>query len=155
MKKFLLSLMLLASFSMVAEARPHHRKHVRHTVSQVQQSEQKSFFIWNGSDLVSKARSYMGATASTLGLRRNKWCAAFLNKLTGSGNDERAISYARRGQPANKGCVGCVAVMRHHVGVVSGYDNRGNPTIISGNHNRRVGEGTYPAGRIYAYRWVN
>jgi formylmethanofuran dehydrogenase subunit C len=38
-----------------------------------------------------------------------------------------------------------------HVGVVSGIHPSGNPIIISGNHNRRVGVGIYPRGRIYAY----
>jgi hypothetical protein len=38
-----------------------------------------------------------------------------------------------------------------HVGIVSGIDGSGNPIIISGNNNRRVGETVYPRGRIYAY----
>jgi hypothetical protein len=38
-----------------------------------------------------------------------------------------------------------------HVGVVSGVDASGNPIIISGNHNDRVAESTYPRGRIIAY----
>jgi hypothetical protein len=41
--------------------------------------------------------------------------------------------------------------MRHHVGVVSGVDANGNPIIVSGNHNRTVGESVYPRSRIAAY----
>ena len=29
--------------------------------------------------------------------------------------------------------------------------NNGNPIIVSGNHRRKVGIGTYPRGRILAY----
>lgn len=51
--------------------------------------------------------------------------------------------------------VGAIAVMSRrgggHVGVVSGFDGRGNPIIVSGNHGKRVGEGVYPAGRVLAY----
>ncbi len=38
-----------------------------------------------------------------------------------------------------------------HVGVVSGFDSNGNPIIISGNHNKRVGVAVYPRERVYAY----
>jgi hypothetical protein len=41
--------------------------------------------------------------------------------------------------------------MRHHVGVVSGFDDSGNPIIVSGNHGRRVGEGVYPRSRVLAF----
>ena len=52
--------------------------------------------------------------------------------------------------------VGAIAVMSRgkrggHVGVVSGIDKRGNPIIISGNHNKKVAEAVYPRERIYAY----
>ena len=38
-----------------------------------------------------------------------------------------------------------------HVGVVSGIDAKGNVIVVSGNHNKRVAESTYPRSRIYAY----
>ena len=38
-----------------------------------------------------------------------------------------------------------------HVGVVSGIDDKGNPIIISGNHNNTVAESAYPRSRIIAY----
>ena len=63
-----------------------------------------------------------------------------------------------RGRPAYHGCVNCVAVTKrrggHHVGVVTGYDSNGDPIIISGNHGRRVGIGTYARNRVIAYRYV-
>jgi hypothetical protein len=38
-----------------------------------------------------------------------------------------------------------------HVGMVSGVDANGNPVIISGNHNKRVGVAVYPRSRVIAY----
>lgn len=104
--------------------------------------------------LAATARAYMGETARDLGLPGRAWCADFMNKITGGGTHSRlARSYARYGSPAAYGCVDCIAVMPHHVGVVSGYDANGNPIIVSGNHGRRVGEGVYPKGRVIAWRY--
>lgn len=109
--------------------------------------------IANTSSLVERARPHMGQTASQLGLRRSLWCAAFMNMITngGTGSDQ-AISYAHYGAPVSGPVVGAIAVMRHHVGVVSGVDPHGNPIIISGNHNHKVGEGVYPRSRVISYR---
>jgi uncharacterized protein (TIGR02594 family) len=67
----------------------------------------------------------------------------------GGGNLARA--YARYGTRVSGPQVGAIAVMNHHVGVVSGIDPNGNPIIVSGNHNRTVAESVYPRGRIAAY----
>jgi len=102
------------------------------------------------SSLVERARAEMGKTAAQLGLRRTLWCSAFLRMLTGRDDvDDRAISWLKR--PHETPSVGSVAVMRHHVGVVSGFDANGNPILISGNHNNRVNEGAYPRHRVLAY----
>ena len=109
-------------------------------------------------NLVNRAYQYVGATAGQLGLPRRLWCADFMNLITGSGSDRRAISYARRGSPASYGCTNCVAVTKRrgggHVGVVAGYDGRGNPILVSGNHGRRVGIGTYNRRIVVAYRYL-
>jgi uncharacterized protein (TIGR02594 family) len=73
----------------------------------------------------------------------------------GTGSD-MASSFASYGRRVGGPQFGAIAVMSRgnrggHVGVVSGIDRNGNPIIISGNHNRRVGVGVYPRGRIYAY----
>jgi uncharacterized protein (TIGR02594 family) len=108
-------------------------------------------------DLIGKASRYIGANARQLGLPSRLWCADFMNMLVG-GNDRRAFSYLHRGRPAPHGCVNCVAVTGRrgggHVGIVKGYDNRGNPIIISGNHNRRVGVGVYARAKVIAYRYI-
>lgn len=118
----------------------------------------RSFTTFSGGDLVTKASRYIGANARQLGLPSRLWCADFMNMLTGSGTDRRAISYARRGSPAPHGCTNCVAVTKRrgggHVGIVSGYDSIGNPILISGNHGRKVGVGVYAKHRIVAYRYI-
>jgi hypothetical protein len=37
-----------------------------------------------------------------------------------------------------------------HVGIVTGFEGN-NPIIVSGNHNRLVREGVYPARLVIAY----
>lgn len=131
-------------------------------IEQTRQSVRKAFThtersIQYGSSLAANASRYMGASAYQLGLPTKLWCADFMNMLVG-GTDRRAISYAERGRPAYHGCVNCVAVTKrrggHHVGVVKGYDSNGNPIMISGNHNRRVGVGVYARNRVVAYRYI-
>jgi hypothetical protein len=106
---------------------------------------------------IDKARAYIGMNARQLGLPLRLWCADFMNMLFG-GRDRRAISYARRGSPASHGCTNCIAVTKrkggHHVGIVKGYDAKGNPILISGNHGRRVGIGTYSKKVVIAYRYM-
>ena len=67
------------------------------------------------------------------------------------GGGNLAAAYANYGRRVREPQVGAIAVMNHHVGVVSGIDPNGNPIIISGNYSRRVEEATYPKGRIATY----
>jgi uncharacterized protein (TIGR02594 family) len=102
--------------------------------------------------LVSQARAYMGTNPTGRG---SQWCGAFLDlvlKKTGhAGGGNLARGYARYGTRVSGPQVGAIAVMNHHVGVVSGIDANGNPIIVSGNHNRTVAESVYPRSRIMAY----
>ncbi|MBZ0138480.1 MAG: CHAP domain-containing protein [Pseudorhodoplanes sp.] len=113
-----------------------------------------------GGDLIARASADLGKTAYEVGVRPTLWCAAWLNKLLGGGTgSDLARSYVTYGRPAAPGCIGCIAVMTRgrnggHVGIVTGYDARGNPILISGNHNRRVGAGAYPRTRVIAWRAV-
>ena len=108
-------------------------------------------------DLVERASKYLGFGPNQLGLPRNLWCADFINMLVG-GHSRAAASYLSRGTYAKYGCVNCVAVLTrrggNHVGVVSGYDNEGDPIIISGNHNGVVGIGVYRRERVIGYRTI-
>ena len=106
--------------------------------------------------LVSEARSYLGTNPTGRG---SQWCGAFMDlvlKKTGhSGGGNLARAYARYGTRVSGPQVGAIAVMNHHVGVVSGIDPNGNPIIVSGNHNRTVAESVYPRSRIAAYVMPN
>lgn len=102
--------------------------------------------------LVSEARRYLGTNPTGRG---SQWCGAFMDlvlKKTGhAGGGNLARAYARYGTRVSGPQVGAIAVMNHHVGVVSGIDPNGNPIIVSGNHNRTVAESVYPRSRIAAY----
>lgn len=113
---------------------------------------------FGSSGLVAKARSYLGSNPTGMSAA---WCARFMNMVLeksgrrGTGSN-MARSFAGYGRRVAGPQVGAIAVMARgrgggHVGIVSGIDKSGNPVIISGNHNRRVGEAVYPRGRIYAY----
>ncbi len=108
--------------------------------------------------LVLEARKYLGTNPTD---RKRLWCATFMNfilaKLGYSGtHSDAARSFAYYGKRIPRPEVGAVAVLTRgrrggHVGVVTGVDPNGNPIIISGNHNKRVGEGLYPRSRVIAY----
>jgi len=113
---------------------------------------------FGGGSLVSEARRWIGGNPTG---RASLWCGHFMNfVLSRTGYrpspSNQARSFASYGRRISGPQVGAIAVMSRgasggHVGVVSGIDPNGNPIIISGNHNRRVDEGVYPRGRIYAY----
>jgi len=108
--------------------------------------------------LVAEARKYMGTNPTD---RKRLWCATFMNlvlaKLGYAGtNSDAAKSFAYYGRRISEPKVGAIAVLTRgrrggHVGVVSGIDPSGNPIIISGNHNRLVGEAVYARARVIAY----
>jgi uncharacterized protein (TIGR02594 family) len=107
--------------------------------------------------LVAEARRWIGTNPT--GMAR-LWCARFINFVLarvghrGTGSD-LAMSFRTYGRRITEPQVGAIAVLSRrgggHVGVVSGFDARGNPIIISGNHGRRVGEGRYQRARVVAY----
>lgn len=111
-----------------------------------------------GSRIVAEARRWIGTNPTT---RATLWCARFMNfvlerlGLPGTESD-LAKSFASYGQRLEEPKVGAIAVMNRgktggHVGVVSGFDEDGDPIIISGNHSRRVAEAVYDRSRIIAY----
>jgi uncharacterized protein (TIGR02594 family) len=113
---------------------------------------------FGGGSIVAEARRWLGTNPTG---RRSLWCARFMNfvlkrvGLSGTSSD-LARSFASYGHRLSGPKVGAIAVMSRgrrggHVGVVSGFDRRGNPIIISGNYSHRVAEAVYSRGRIYAY----
>jgi uncharacterized protein (TIGR02594 family) len=129
-----------------------------HAVELAQAQPAPTFNYFGASGLASRAYKYIGANAHQLGLPSRLWCADFMNMITRSGWSRSAFSYLSRGRPAPYGCTDCVAVTTRkgggHVGIVTGYDGRGNPVLISGNHGRRVGVGTYSKFAVVAYRYL-
>lgn len=126
-----------------------------HPLTEVSLSAHTSYAV---PALVSEARKYMGTNPTD---RKRLWCATFMNfvlaKIGYAGtNSDAARSFAYYGRRISEPRVGAIAVLtrgKHggHVGVVSGIDKNGDPIIISGNHNRLVGEGLYPRSRVIAY----
>jgi uncharacterized protein (TIGR02594 family) len=116
----------------------------------------KPVFGWP--DLVKEARKYIGTNPTD---RKRLWCATFMNLILANlgypgTNSDAAKSFAYYGRRIAKPEVGAIAVLTRgkrggHVGVVTGVDANGNPVIISGNHNRRVGVAVYPRSRVIAY----
>jgi uncharacterized protein (TIGR02594 family) len=110
------------------------------------------------SDLVSQARQYIGTNPTGWS---NRWCGKFLDMLlkqTGrKGGGNLARGYVSYGPRVHGPQVGAIAVMNHHVGVVSGIDANGNPIIISGNtwgggtRRSTVREAPISRGRVHAY----
>jgi hypothetical protein len=106
------------------------------------------------SGLAATAKQYIGRNPT--GMRR-KWCGAFMKHVVRKsglpdnpqGNLSR--SWASYGRPAAPGTNGAIAVMRGHVGIVTGTCD-GGYQVLSGNHNGTTGYGCYSAGRIIAWR---
>lgn len=114
--------------------------------------------LFSSPSLVSEARKYMGTNPTA---RKRLWCATFMNMVLAKAgyagtNSDAAKSFAYYGRRISEPRVGAIAVLTRgkrggHVGVVSGIDATGNPIIISGNHNKRVGEAVYSRARVIAY----
>jgi uncharacterized protein (TIGR02594 family) len=147
--------LLAMSVPALAEPRPRDDRAPRLFRPAVHQTNSPLF---GGPVLVSEARKYMGTNPTD---RKRLWCATFMNmvlaKVGYSGtNSDAAKSFAQYGRRISEPKVGAIAVLTRgkkggHVGVVSGIDANGNPIIISGNHNKRVGEATYARSRVIAY----
>lgn len=111
---------------------------------------------WGGSDLVVRAKQYMGTNPTGWG---RLWCGRFMAMIAPEaaqrvGNPNLARNWAKLPRTGLR--VGAIAVLSRgrggHVGVVSGIDRNGNPIIVSGNsRGRKVGEGVYPRHRVLAY----
>ena len=133
-------------------SRRHGRQSLAEARAQAQSHANSAFGGVTNDALVSEARKYIGTNPTGRG---SLWCGAFMDlvlKRTGhAGGGNLASAYARYGTRVSSPQVGAIAVMRGHVGVVSGIDANGNPIIVSGNHNHTVAESVYPRSRIAAY----
>lgn len=111
---------------------------------------------YGGSSAVSVASRYLGTNPTG---RSRLWCAAFMNMIEkklgrpGTGS-AMARSFASYGQRVSNPRSGDIAVLRRrgggHVGYVMSVS--GNKVkLISGNHGRKVGIGSYPRSRVVAF----
>lgn len=109
-----------------------------------------------GGSLINRARQYMGTNPTGW---NSLWCGRFMAMIApGAAARIRNPNMARDWAtlPRVSAQVGAIVVLSRgrsggHVGVVTDIDANGNPTVVSGNHGRKVGEGTYPKGRVIAY----
>jgi uncharacterized protein (TIGR02594 family) len=109
---------------------------------------------------ISVARRYKGTNPTG---RRSLWCADFMNyvlkrsgmKGTSSSMARDFASYGRRLSGPKVGAIAVLSRGRNggHVGIVTGIEDDGRIKLLSGNHNRVVGEGSYPRSRVIAYVW--
>jgi uncharacterized protein (TIGR02594 family) len=111
---------------------------------------------YGGSGAVALSQRYLGTNPTE---RRSRWCAEFMNMMerkmgrsgTGSALAKSFLNYGRRVSDPRPGDI---AVMSRrgggHVGYVMSVEG-GKVKLISGNHGRRVGVGTYPRGRVIAF----
>jgi hypothetical protein len=93
---------------------------------------------------------------------KRQWCAKSVNLwLQRSGKKgcagNTAISCLNAGRKLSGPTIGALAVMKHHVGIVTEVHGS-QVTLVSGNHSgrsgaRKVGVGKYARGRVVAYVW--
>ena len=128
-------------------------KRVKRVKARAPSSAEYAPFAFTGS-LVSRMERDLGTNPT--GWAR-VWCGQYLGMvarslgMTPPQGFPLAVAWARFGAPASP-APGVVAVMRHHVGVVRRVLDNGKVEIISGNHNKRVGIGVYPARIVIAWR---
>jgi uncharacterized protein (TIGR02594 family) len=121
--------------------------------------------LGGGGSLVMEARKYAGMTGAQLGVKhRGAWCGEFLGRVARAAgirtpdNPNLAPEWREAGQRISGPRQGAIALVGRgrgvgHVGIVTGVNDKGDPIIISGNHNNRVVETAYPRGRVVGYVW--
>lgn len=106
-----------------------------------------------GAGLISTARSYAGRNPTG---RSRQWCGEFMAMVVRQSGGRvpeghaKASSWAKLPRTTER--VGAIAVMPHHVGIVTGQCEGGGVKIVSGNFGRvKVGEGCVSRSRIMAF----
>ena len=141
----------------------HHHRHHRHVVIPIPAPAPApsifSFHQSRGAAMLAEAERWIGSRNPTS--FRGPWCGAFQAMVARKAGVEPPVGYlqAKRwigaGRRLSGPAIGAIAVItRHgggHVGIVESVEPNGNPVIVSGNHNHRVGVGVYPKSRVLAY----
>ena len=157
---------LIALASNPAEARPHVHHHRHHHVHAARAHRAPAAHHRRSVDAVQEPpHNWFDRSPRTTSNARPRdcygiaWCGCWLRHQFGI-EDTRynlAAFWKNFGHAVSGPIVGAIALIRrgggiHHVGIVTGVDGNGNPIIKSGNHNNRVGTGTYPKHRVVGYR---
>ena len=107
--------------------------------------------VSGGSQLIRLAMEHLGDNPTGWS---HDWCGRFLamtlEAAGHSGGGNLAAGYKDYGLPA-KAQVGAIAVMQHHVGLVTAV-GPDYVVVLSGNHGHKVGVGRYASNKIIAYR---
>jgi len=106
-----------------------------------------------GTSMIATAQNYAGRNPTG---RSRKWCGEFMALVARQSGGRVPEGYAKASNwaklPRTTERVGAVAVMPHHVGIVTGQCENGGVKILSGNFGRaKVGEGCVSRGRIMAF----
>ena len=110
-------------------------------------SEACDSVVSGGSQLIRLAMEHLGDNPTGWS---HDWCGRFLamtlEAAGHSGGGNLAAGYADYGLPA-KAQVGAIAVMPHHVGLVTAV-GPDYVVLLSGNHGHKVGVGRYASNKI-------
>jgi hypothetical protein len=106
-----------------------------------------------GTSMIATAQNYAGRNPTG---RSRQWCGEFMALVARQSGGRVPEGYAKASNwaklPRTTERVGAVAVMPHHVGIVTGRCENGGVKILSGNFGRaKVGEGCVSRGRIMAF----
>jgi hypothetical protein len=108
---------------------------------------------FGGAGMIATARSYAGRNPTG---RSRQWCGEFMAMVVRQSGGRvpeghaKASSWAKLPRTTER--VGAIAVMPHHVGIVTGQCEGGGVKIVSGNFGRvKVGEGCVSRSRIMAF----
>lgn len=145
---------------MTAAAEPQNRRHrgARHRGAVAQNAANPFQFSgmtggFAGTSMIATAQSYAGRNPTG---RSRQWCGEFMALVARQSGGRVPEGYAKASNwaklPRTTERVGAVAVMPHHVGIVTGQCENGGVKILSGNFGRaKVGEGCISRGRIMAF----
>jgi hypothetical protein len=151
----------IISALLITTAEAKNRKHrVRHHHAHVAQKVVNPFFPFSGftggfagTSMIATAKSYAGRNPTG---RSRQWCGEFMALVARRSGGRVPEGYAKASNwaklPRTTERVGAVAVMPHHVGIVTGQCEGGGVKILSGNFGRaKVGEGCVSRSRIMAF----
>jgi hypothetical protein len=112
-----------------------------------------SFAGASGAGLIATAKAYSGRNPTR---RSSQWCGEFMGLVVRQNGGRVPEGYAKASNwaklPRTTEHPGAVAVMPHHVGIVTGQCENGGVQIVSGNYGRaKVGEGCVSRRQIIAF----